>query len=185
MKYFYNTKPVKRIKVQCQNSKCSFLPSPLSSGKMEHILLAGPKLPEVFKLWYMLPDLQCWLRFSFRCLPSSAPVTGASLVGWFACRAPHTHLNCGFLLLIPAQITDVANTLSNKGRWDTFRKSMHRPLSAPAAWISSFLKTQVGHVMLPAPDTLTNRANATQELFRFTQIPPCLRASVSPSVKWK
>lgn len=64
MKYFYNIKPVKVIKVQCQNPKSSFLPNPLSSGRVEHILFAGPKLPEVFKIWYIVPDLQCLLYIS-------------------------------------------------------------------------------------------------------------------------
>lgn len=64
MEYFYDIKPVKLIKGQCQNSKCSFLPNPLSSGKIQHILFAGPKLPGVFQIRHTVPDLQVFCYVS-------------------------------------------------------------------------------------------------------------------------
>lgn len=69
MKYFYNIKPVKLIKVQCQNIKHSFLSNLLRTGRMQHISFAGPKLPEVFKICRTLFHLWCSLPCSGRCLP--------------------------------------------------------------------------------------------------------------------
>lgn len=93
MKYFYNIKPVKLIKVQCQNSKRSFLPNPLSSGRVEHILFAGPKLPEVFKIGYMVPDLQCLLYISATGICRCA-TCGRSTRGGLATAKHLTTLNC-------------------------------------------------------------------------------------------
>lgn len=75
-KYFYNIKPVKLIKVGCQNIKHSFLSNPLSPGRMQHVSFAGPKLPEVFKICRTLFHLWLPLPCCGRCLPPPTWMTG-------------------------------------------------------------------------------------------------------------
>lgn len=87
MKYFYHIKPVKLVKVQRQTFKCSFLPTPLSSGEGSTMYLLAINSLRVLKSDTC--GLICRVCYC-RCSPLSAPGTAVLVVGCPAHPAPRT-----------------------------------------------------------------------------------------------